>query len=169
MRTLTLLFTLALLAACEGDEGSATYIQASIDGLPWREAASEGIVAYTVEDPDGWIFTSASRSHANGRQTLILNIPMPVTVGTYPLDGHVANAAVSACPNGMADDCMWWGLAPGRSGVLTVTSVDHLEGNIIGSFSFDAYPLRDTTNVPLHLTSGKFEIHAEAADMLDRP
>jgi hypothetical protein len=167
VRLLTLLCCAFLVAGCGDEEGSSSYIAATIDGLPWRETALQGEVAYGVEQPDGWIFTIASRPYHNGHQLFSLNLPLSPVVGTYVLDGGATNAAFSSCPDDILADCIYWRPVAGHPGTLKITAVDAATGWIAGTFSFAGYPLGDSTGAARSFTNGEFKIQAPAAFPVD--
>jgi hypothetical protein len=170
MRVLTSLLLLSLLAGCGTDEGTAgPYLQASISGVSWREAASEGVVVYSVDHPDGSgsIFTIAARDVGAGVQLLSLNLPNPPAIGTYPLTGGEVGAVFSSCPNNVLADCISFTPVPAHPGTLEITSIDPETGRITGTFSFTGYALGDTTGSIKHVTGGSFDIRAPGVFVLE--
>jgi len=169
MRALTLLLCGLILVGCGDEEGSAAYIAATIDGAPWRGAAVEGIVVYTVEDPEGSgsIFSSAHRPFGAGEQILSVNLPNPPALGVYALDGSEASAAYVSCPDDVLADCIGWQPVAGHPGTLEITAIDPESGRIAGTFSFAGYPLGDSTGTPKYFTSGAFDIRAPSVFILE--
>jgi hypothetical protein len=167
VRLLTLLLCGLILVGCGDEEGASPYIAATIDGIRWSGPASDGVVSYVVEHPGGWIYTMASRPYRKGHQHLVLNLPLVIALGTYPIDGDTADASFLSCPDDVLADCIWWSPVANDAGTLEVTDFDLESGRIAGTFSFEGYPMGDSTGTPRQFTGGAFEIDARGVFVLE--
>jgi hypothetical protein len=170
MRALIFTVALVLLSGCGDGEGiGAPYIAADVDGIGWRGSASEGVVAYSVDDPEGSgsISTIASRQIPPGNQLLSLNLPNPPAVGTWSLGGDSATAAFMSCPNNVLADCIWWAPIASDPGTLEITAIDPESGRIAGTFTFKGYALGDSTGASRNFTGGRFDIRAPGVFILE--
>jgi hypothetical protein len=166
MRALIFAAALVLLSGCGDGEGiGAPYIAADVDGIGWRGSASEGVVAYSVDDPEGSgsIFTVASRGH----QLLVLNLPNPPAIGSWSLGGDSADASFLSCPNNELADCISWEAITSHPGTLEITAIDPESGRIAGTFSFKGYALGDSTGATRMITAGSFDIRAPGVFILE--
>jgi len=169
-RSLIALLLFATVTACNDGPGAApAYIHAQVDGKYWTGPASEGVVVYPIDAPDGagLIYTVATHSISGGKEFISLDLPTAAAIGSYPLDGVAATATFAACPEPDAADCIYWRPVAGHGGTLTITNVDAATGLIEGTFSFTAYLLGDTTKVTKSITQGQFSISAPTAFVLE--
>jgi hypothetical protein len=160
---------LSLLACSSGEGGASTYISAQVGGKYWSGPASDGVLVYTAEIPDGPGFVSTVAAHtiAGGKEFLALGLPTPPAVGSYSLDGLAAFATFSACPDQDLADCIYWKQVPGDPGTLSITHIEPTTGLIEGTFAFTAYLLGDSTAAKKSIMQGQFAIVAPSVFILE--
>jgi hypothetical protein len=161
----TLIATIVLLAlpGCASNDGPIpTYITATVAGSHWTGPASEGMVVYTPDAPDGpgFIYSIASHPATGGVEYLAIDLPNGATTGSFPLDGLTATAAFAFCPGPQQADCSAWKPVGGHPGTLTITRFEAETGLIEGTFSFTGYLAGDSTAATKTITNGLFSIVA---------
>ena len=164
MRLLTLLCCALLVAGCGDEEGPASYIATTIDGVEWRGMVEEAQPVYTVTG--NWVSAVGFRKVSGGGQLFYLNLPFPPSVGSWALGTDTAFASWMACPD-QDLDCIYYPAVESDPGVLTITAIEPNSGRIQGTFSFTGYALGDTLNPTKSFTNGTFDIRAPAAFRLE--
>lgn len=161
LRPLTLGLILAALGGCtDGGPDTGPYLAASIDGVAFRRPASDGVVVYSVDAPDGagMVFSVASRRSIGGVEYLAIDLPNPPAVGTYHLGGDSATATYATCPTEALTDCASWTAIASDPGTLEIAAIDTASGSIEGTFAFHGHFLGDSAGAVKPVTEGRFRI-----------
>ena len=164
MRLLTFLCCALLLAGCGDEEGSSTYIAATIDGTEWRGTADEAQLVYTVDGT--YLVVIGVKNVGDATQLFYLDLPYPVGTGTFKLGADRVLASWMSCPGGPVD-CIFYAAVPSDTGTLVIGAIEPNSGRIQGSFYFTGYALGDTLNPTKQFTNGTFDIRAPAAFRLE--